>query len=532
MASPSSEIAAASFAVTSVAAVLEWRSPDDQAAQYIGSRGASGSCRVALDVGVDATHKKFKLDLRVPIDIKGLSKSTNIHILVQPEHITSLLCERSSMASAPHRVRTTFVQRKESASNRSLIIMTCETKRAITLIGPSKQFDMTPSTRKTKEILDKVQTFLNDTTTFKIYTSGEVFLDEQLQSMSRLATNSTSDMLPLKRMYGGRSGRILAKEDFDTSPPYDPPSYDEIGPTPSPPEKRGKRKQNVAGLSSAPILSEKRVKLTDQLELESLKDEVAMLRSEIKVLRSQKAELLSTTGTQAAETISGAQRPDADITRTTEYPRTTENTETSQPHLEDFTRRLDALDNRLSDVDHRHSTAVSQLEASFAGMMKEAEERFEERLKQTEERFNVRLEESETRSKVALEQAKADVDDAVRMADLRWGEKLAGEKRDLRESVKDEIRNVDERLKQTDERLNDRFEESEQWFEKRSEAVLEQAKADADDIVWSADLRWDEQLAGEKEELRDFVKEEMKNVEDGIKDDLRHGRAKITVAWD
>ncbi|GME35424.1 Centrosome-associated protein cep250 [Neofusicoccum parvum] len=122
-------------------------------------------------------------------------------------------------------------------------------------------------------------------------------------------------------------------------------------------------------------------------------------------------------------------------------------------------------------------------------------------------------------------------DRLLKRLDERLDERCEALREELSGSIKAEIMSqVEKRLEERlDERLEDLREEDEELGRKVRQLSqdIEDAKDEVEEIV---DLRLDEQMTSVKEEMRTFVTEELKDVEDRVKDGITDG--KVTIVFE
>ncbi|KAL1641361.1 hypothetical protein SLS58_006060 [Diplodia intermedia] len=98
----------------------------------------------------------------------------------------------------------------------------------------------------------------------------------------------------------------------------------------------------------------------------------------------------------------------------------------------------------------------------------------------------------------------------------------------IRDQIKEEAtQHMQAELRQLQSQHKERLEELENLIEERTESVREDLLVDieavADETGEIVDLRVDEQILNVKEELREYVAEELRDAEDRIRDDIEQG---------
>ncbi|KKY15975.1 hypothetical protein UCDDS831_g07359 [Diplodia seriata] len=105
-------------------------------------------------------------------------------------------------------------------------------------------------------------------------------------------------------------------------------------------------------------------------------------------------------------------------------------------------------------------------------------------------------------------------------------------KEEVAQQIRDQIKgeatqNLQAELRQLQSQHKERLEELENLIEERTESVREdllvEIEAVADETGEIVDLRVDEQILNVKEELREYVAEELRDAEDRIRDDIEQG---------
>ncbi|KKY21641.1 hypothetical protein UCDDS831_g04166 [Diplodia seriata] len=109
--------------------------------------------------------------------------------------------------------------------------------------------------------------------------------------------------------------------------------------------------------------------------------------------------------------------------------------------------------------------------------------------------------------------------------------RLEGQRRAFEERLEAQGKLFQATLDAVEARWSERYEAWEAHMEGRIDDHFDGVRFDTDRAIEGADARWDDEIHLVKNELRDFVREEVGQAEENIKDHLRSGGANVTIEF-
>lgn len=222
------------------------------------------------------------VELRFPMNLKGVEGISSVAISIDPSSITSF--DFAFASTAPEAVQEKF--------KCPVACLKLQTNNNIRLLVPSAAKEpLAPSRTQSGKVLDAVR-MLSAATSFSIYVDATKFSKAELQSISDSVKQGR--LTPLDDQHPPASTDIKV---IDLSPQDDaPPAYDEAGsPPPAPPINERKRRRisspDEARDELAQIWAELKARSEKdrlvQQELSALRQENSSLRTDLNQLRQQ-----------------------------------------------------------------------------------------------------------------------------------------------------------------------------------------------------------------------------------------------------
>ncbi|KAL0254527.1 hypothetical protein SLS55_010004 [Diplodia seriata] len=559
------------FTLANTSAVLQWRCPQTSSTRHLGAKTHSTttpSTRLTADIRLDPTARTFDLSLRLPVDLTAFARPTLIHIPIPAHQIASLSATHLPTRTAPPAVHNTFVQRRAqrpsaAAKNRrdgdadeddddgdddnddepTITRLALTLSSPLSPIGPSPHAcggsPPTPRDRRARAALAALHSLLlcnnnNDPPPNAAATSDEAETatttdddednaDDSPPSPTNanaltlyLPTNrpftSSSLALPLhhlptaiteqwpsrqpqprhdlRRMYGGRGGAVLGLDVLCAAiggggggplPPPLPPSVsarnnddgdggDGEGEGEGRAESPPSYDEIGPGPSPPPFAASGKRKGrsgSGSSEAEAAGKQQQRQRLGEKK-RARMGEKGGVVGWGWLQGELGALRAEVEGLRGAG--------DSSGGTLEALGRKVEALGARVAGAEERAERERAEMRSEVEARLEGQRRAFEERLEAQGKLFQATL-------------------DAV---EARWSE---------------------------------RYEAWEAHMEGRIDDHFDGVRFDTDRAIEGADARWDDEIHLVKNELRDFVREEVGQAEENIKDHLRSGGANVTIEF-
>ncbi|KAK8168414.1 hypothetical protein IWX90DRAFT_110493 [Phyllosticta citrichinensis] len=415
---------------------------------YLGCKLGNAGTKVIADIRLNSSRSTVLFDIRVPVELKAFSRTTYVHLLLDPANINGI----ARAQSIPDSMQGLFVGSKQSNTAGQVIGLEFDMTKPGSLLGPATA--RIPKTKKAREAFDRLKS-LAQVAKFTLYVPSQYISNSQAQQLSSMFSEGhqfCADWPDFKRMYGGKGAILLDWDTLETTTetvPHDntsPPSYDEIGPAP-PLSLGGKSslKKPRRDSSSEANLPKKKVKFADantpgdteddeEEWKRSLQEELRSLRGEVRCLRK---EIRPSSAEQQAAPNPPSAAPNVKTQQTKEPTSFPAEDSQQPPNL--FETRIDTLENRINTLGDQLSRLISDTasaQSSNAKQIDDLKRHFDERIAAIEYMVDVEVHDARRDAELGLDEAEG-----------RWEEWRVEAKAELESFVQEEMAEVEESIK-------------------------------------------------------------------------------------
>lgn len=244
-------------------AVVEWIGEDGQA-QHL-SNPDPARRNITCDIRLDSSSHAAFFRLRIPIVSKRQKKATCAFVFIPPERIIDLTYDESNLS--------------DTATKKLGNSTTClrfGLDDPATLVVPRGPLALKQSS---EDVLETLRS-LTRQTSFAIYTPSTALSRAALRYLCTAASNKGLKSIPglddMTSLYGGQGGKTAGTL---TTPAGSPPSYDELGPSPPPPQTFHNIKKRRRESNPQQAEREDNVQLLERICAKMMEDKAAELRA-------------------------------------------------------------------------------------------------------------------------------------------------------------------------------------------------------------------------------------------------------------